>query len=201
MVPKPGYDINEIFYSIQGEGHWTGRPAIFVRFAGCNLHCEWCDTDFSLQYELELDKLLLKIKHTAQCTNVILTGGEPTLQDLGPLVEGLRKARFWVAIETNGICWERIPKEIDWVTMSPKELGKVYICDELKLIYTGEEDLAKYHAVGRQAWLHGEQVQALHFLQPCERDGVMNIEETVQKVKENPTWHLSLQTHKLIGLQ
>jgi len=210
--PEPRYDIAEIFYSIQGEGHWTGRPAIFVRFAGCNLSCEWCDTDHTKKYSTSLGHLMrdiLIVRNPHRCLSVILTGGEPTLQPLQPLVDELQKNRFWIAIETNGTYWKRIPKEIDWVTISPKEVVRdgVFICDELKVVYAGKEDLDSYHTVGRQAWLNNDEYgkQAIHFLQPCFAPDVLhrkrNLDITIQKVKENPTWHLSVQMHRLVGIQ
>jgi len=199
--PEPRYDLNEIFYSIQGEGRWTGRPAIFVRFAGCNLACEWCDTDHSKQSELTLQQLSDYIESEAKgstmetwCESVILTGGEPTLQNLEPLALKLKRQGYWIAIETNGT--GEVPDRVSWVTVSPKEAG-TYTCDELKLVYTGEENLDLYIPARRP----GSWTQPQRFLQPCWRPGKMNIEETVQKVKENPTWHLSIQTHKLIGVR
>jgi len=211
--PEPRYDIAEIFYSIQGEGHWTGRPAIFVRFAGCNLSCEWCDTDHIRKRVAGLATLVRDIAFvtdTERCRSVILTGGEPTIQPhLWELTAELKKQGFWIAIETNGTySGKLIPKEIDWVTVSPKKPG-MYICNELKLVYTGNEKLEEYIAVKRHGWLHEDvwhdYLEAMYFLQPCFAPDVLhrkrNLDITIQKVKENPTWHLSVQMHRLVGIQ
>ena len=206
MVPEPRYDIAEIFYSIQGEGHWTGRPAVFVRFAGCNLSCEWCDTDHRGVETLRLSELVHSIKQfrgTGLCRSVILTGGEPTLQLLEPLVNELRNLGLWVAIETNGTA-EELPSRLSWVTVSPKKPGSYY-CDELKVVYTGAEDLDDYLVLSlNPPHIRNPRVPALKYLQPCyvpSCKGGMNLVETIQKVKENPTWHLSVQMHRLVGIQ
>ena len=180
-------DLHSIFYSIQGEGFHTGMPAVFVRFAGCNLACSWCDTDHSLQFTMtpyEVSRFVLQWP----ARNIILTGGEPTVQDITPLVGMLQEAGCWVAIETNGT--GALPLSLNWITTSPKAPGR-FKCDELKVVYEGQ-DLNQYsviHRIGRPVY---------QFLQPCSME---NIDETVQAVKENPTWRLSLQTHKLIGIE
>jgi 7-carboxy-7-deazaguanine synthase len=96
--------INEIFYSIQGEGIWTGRPNIFIRTTGCNLRCTYCDTTYAYNdgTEMSIDKILHKIKKY-NCKNICLTGGEPLLQDeVFKLLEALIKKNYRVLIETNG---------------------------------------------------------------------------------------------------
>ena len=112
------YEISEIFNSIQGEGSWLGIPTTFIRLAKCNLKCEWCDTKFSWKEGKPylIDQILEKI----QKKHVVLTGGEPAIQNLKPLVRAIKKLdkKIKIAIETNGT--QQIPEEIDWVVVSPK---------------------------------------------------------------------------------
>ena len=183
------YRINEIFYSLQGEGRNVGRAAVFVRFAGCNLQCSFCDTDFSSYREMsEEDVVDAVVSFPARF--VVLTGGEPTLQLTSSLVDSLHRQGVEVAIETNGT---RVPlSNIDWVTVSPKEHPVVTSCNELKCIFTGEESVNDF---GIKA--------EYYYLQPCDTgDAVKNrliIETCVEYIKQHPKWRLSLQTHKLVG--
>jgi len=121
------FNLSEIFYSIQGEGPFIGRPSIFVRFSGCNLRCKWgehlCDTPYtSWQPEtnlVEMPSLLAKIKDCAPCKNIVITGGEPSLQnELGALCAELKKLSYTIDIETNGTKF--IPESIDHIVCSPK---------------------------------------------------------------------------------
>jgi len=123
------YPVNEIFRSIQGEGYHAGTPAIFIRLAGCNLSCPWCDTDHSEKERLTAKEILARVHalepSSATISMVVLTGGEPTIHPLIPLLDELKN--HYVAIETNGA----LPSELvhlrrdrlllDWVTISPKE--------------------------------------------------------------------------------
>ena len=110
------YRINEIFYSLQGEGRHTGRAAVFVRFSGCNLKCPFCDTDFKAYRELTVDDIIAAVSEWRACGFVVLTGGEPSLQVDESLIEALHHEGFYIAIETNGTC--PLPSAIDWVTLS-----------------------------------------------------------------------------------
>ena len=98
------YRINEIFYSLQGEGRHTGRAAVFVRFSGCNLKCPFCDTDFKAYREMTVDDIIAAVSEWRACGFVVLTGGEPSLQVDEPLIEALHQEGFYIAIETNGTC-------------------------------------------------------------------------------------------------
>lgn len=178
--------INEIFYSLQGEGFHTGTPAVFVRFSGCNLRCPFCDTQHDNGDLCTNEDILHEVlKYPAHL--VILTGGEPSLQIDQELVNLLHEAGKYISIETNGT--HPLPEGIDWITCSPKEGGTVVLprMDEVKVVYQGQ-DLTPY-----------ETMPARHFfLQPCSGQ---NIRETVDCVLHHPRWRLSLQTHKLIDIR
>ncbi len=178
--------INEIFYSLQGEGFHTGTPAVFIRFSGCNLKCDFCDTHHEDGVQMSDEEILAEVeKYPARM--VILTGGEPSLWIDEALVDALHRAGKYVCIETNGT--RPLPTGIDWVTCSPKSGGTLRLTqmDEVKVVYEGQE-LAPY-----------EQLSASHyFLQPC---SCRNTAETVACVLSNPRWRLSLQTHRLIDIR
>lgn len=185
MKSTDGYRINEIFYSLQGEGFHTGTAAVFVRFAGCNLRCGFCDTDFTDFTVMSAAEITAAVKEYG-ATTVILTGGEPSLQVDAQLVEMLHGVSMRVHIETNGT--HPLPDGIDWVTCSPKD-AKVCLLsmDELKVVYQGQ-DLSQYDKYKCKC----------RFLQPCSN---ANVKETIEAVKQNPTWRLSLQTHIIIGIR
>ena len=178
--------INEIFYSIQGEGFHAGMPCVFIRFAGCNLRCPFCDTRHEEGTEMDDERIWAEAgKYPA--THVVLTGGEPGLQVDEAFVEGLHRMGKSVHVETNGTC--PLPANIDWVTCSPKEGSRLRIgrIDELKVVYTGQ-DLEPYEKMPA----------AVHCLQPC---SCRNTEEVIAYVKAHPLWRLSLQTHKWVGIR
>lgn len=186
------YRINEIFYSLQGEGYWTGTPAVFLRFSGCNLKCPFCDTDFAAATAMTEDELINALKEvSAECRRVIVTGGEPALQLDEALVQRLHKEGYTIHIETNGT--RPLPEGIDWITFSPKQDWQatatpvITRADELKLVYTGQD-------AGR--WLA---FPADHyFLQPCSGQ---NTKEVVTYIMSHPRWRLSLQTHKYLNIR
>ena len=117
------YKINEVFYTLQGEGAHSGIPAVFVRFSGCNLRCPWCDTEFAEFTEMSADEIVREVLSIYDIPNerrkmVVLTGGEPSLQVDTPLIDALHAAGFYICIETNGT--HPLPDGIDWITCSPK---------------------------------------------------------------------------------
>ena len=177
--------INEIFYSLQGEGFHTGTPAVFVRFSGCNLKCSFCDTSHEEGALMSDEEILARVA-AYPAEMVILTGGEPGLWIDEALIEGLHKVGKYVCIETNGT--RVLPDSIDWVTCSPKEGAKVVLerMDEVKVVYQGQ-DLSTYASMKA----------TYHFLQPC---SCQNTDEVVKYILEHPRWRLSLQTHKLIAI-
>ena len=206
------FRVNEIFYSLQGEGHNTGRAAVFVRFAGCNLRCPFCDTDFSDYREMSADDVIREIS-AFPARFVVLTGGEPSLQVTAQFVDQLHEAGFEVAIETNGT--RPVPENIDWVTVSPKVKthprppyeGESNVSlgdwqrqpDEIKVIFDGKTDPDVFLPPR-----HNNDSPFL-YLQPCDvGDPLKNnaiVEACVEYIKLHPQWRLSLQTHKLVGFK
>ena len=177
--------INEIFYSLQGEGFHTGTPAVFVRFSGCNLKCAFCDTHHEEGKWMSDEEVVEEISQYP-ARMVILTGGEPSLWIDEEFVELLHKQGKYVCIETNGT--RQLPENLDWVTCSPKEGAPVVLkhMNEVKVVYTGQ-DLTPY----------AQMQSAHHFLQPC---SCLNTNEVVNYILAHPQWKLSLQTHKLIDI-
>lgn len=179
--------VNEIFYSLQGEGFHTGTAAVFLRLSGCNLKCPFCDTDHFEGTEMAAGEILERVL-AYPSRHIVITGGEPSLQLDDALVEILHDAGFYIQIETNGT--RVLPEDVDWVTCSPKGDAPVVLkrIDELKVVYLGQdvEEIANYYPATH------------YFLQPCSGE---NIPETVGYILRNPHWRLSLQTHKLINIQ
>ena len=194
------YKINEIFYSLQGEGYHSGTPAVFVRFSGCNLRCAFCDTQHQEGTMMSLQKIVDEVNKYPCAPLLVLTGGEPSLFIDEDFVGELKqKTGKRIAIETNGT--RPLPGNLDWVTLSPKtgfDGGEVepYVlkaCDELKVVYLGQ-DLAQYDGI-----------QARHrFLQPCymmdARQRQANVQACVEVVKAHPGWRLSLQIHRILQI-
>lgn len=178
--------VNEIFYSLQGEGYYAGTPAVFVRFSGCNLSCPFCDTNHVDGHQLTEEEIVDEVNRFP-ASHVVITGGEPGLQLTASLVDRFHAAGKFVQIETNGTCM--LPEEIDWVTCSPKEGGRLAVSriDELKVVYVGQE-LSKFEAMEVK----------VHSLQPC---SCKNTNEVVDYILKHPIWRLSLQTHKLIHVR
>lgn len=192
--------VNEIFYSLQGEGFNAGTPAVFVRFAGCNLQCPFCDTDFAVGTEMtEEDIAAQVVRYPASL--VVITGGEPSLQLTVSLVDALHRQGRRVAVETNGT--HPLPSNVDWITLSPKDtfLGMVASpilteVDELKVVFDGIHQPVIYENI---------KVRHARFLQPCDtgdpqRNGII-VNQVVEYVKANPQWRLSLQIHKIVGIR
>lgn len=194
------YKINEIFYSLQGEGFYTGTPAVFVRFSGCNLRCTFCDTLHQNGTMMSLQEIVDKVNKHPIAPLVVLTGGEPSLFIDETFVAELKlKTGKRITIETNGT--RPLPNNLDWVTLSPKsafiggdlEPCTLRSCDELKVVYLGQ-DLSQY-----------DLIEAEHrFLQPCfcedEAQCQANMKACIDAVMIHPNWRLSLQTHRILGL-
>ncbi|ARJ66673.1 7-carboxy-7-deazaguanine synthase [Magnetospirillum sp. ME-1] len=199
------YTVREIFHTLQGEGVQAGRPAVFLRFAGCNLWsgreedradatCRFCDTDF-VGGEKFADAAVLAdavLAAGGDTRTVVVTGGEPGLQLDTALVRALHARGFEIAIETNGTV--ELPDGIDWVCVSPKAGTRLKVTsgDELKLVFPQEgarpEDF--------------ESLDFAHFLlQPMDGpDREANTQAAIRHCLTHPRWRLSLQTHKLLGI-
>lgn len=210
------YAVKEIYYTLQGEGAQTGRPAVFLRFAGCNLWsgreedraeaiCRFCDTEFvgidgpgGGKFETAQD-LAGAVRgawpsplSAVSKPFVVCTGGEPLLQMDQPLIEALHGEGFEIAIETNGTV--PAPKGIDWICMSPKARAPVVLTagDELKLVYP--QDGAEPERFERLAF-------RFFSLQPMDGpERERNTELAIAYCLTHPRWRLSLQTHKLLGI-
>lgn len=191
------YRVNDIFYSLQGEGHNTGRAAVFVRFSGCNLKCPFCDTDFSRFENMtanEIVRRMVGLAHESEVRPmVVLTGGEPTLQADSALIDAIHDVGFgMVAMESNGT--NEPPANLDWLTVSPKERVNVRHCDELKVLFNGKDEPDK----------HGVNAD-FYYLQPLdsgvEEENLSILKSCVEYITKHPQWRLSLQTHKLIGIK
>ena len=134
--------VNEIFYSLQGEGYWTGTPAVFVRLSGCNLRCSFCDTAHEAGEPLT-EAAIVEAVAQYPARHVVITGGEPSLSLTASLVDALHTIGRFVAVETNGT--RPLPDNVDWITLSPKDAFErngmpiLTRCDELKVVFDGSE--------------------------------------------------------------
>ena len=199
------YLVNEIFYTLQGEGYWTGRPAVFCRFSRCNLWsgleedrasaiCEFCDTDFVSGTEYEAEELAEAIKALWPDRwepMVVFTGGEPNLQLDEELMSHF--GIWYTAVETNGTV--RPQAEVDWVCVSPKTPKlRIDRADELKLVYP---------QAGRIQPETFEDFDAnVFWLSPMDGPNLAeNTAAAVEYVKAHPQWRLNIQTHKVIGVK
>lgn len=202
------YLINDIFYTIQGEGYWSGRPAVFCRFSRCNLWtgreadrasavCNFCDTDFTWSERLDLNQVVERVFSAwpvhAVKPMVVFTGGEPLLQLDAPLINKLKDLGFYTAVETNGTIVA--PNELDWVCVSPKILTRLNQtwAHELKLVYpqstVNPKDLEYYPA-------------EIKWLSPMDGPNLEeNTKAVIDYVMKDPRWRMNVQTHKMIGVK
>jgi 7-carboxy-7-deazaguanine synthase len=206
------YQVREIFYTLQGEGAQTGRPAVFCRFAGCNLWsgheadraaaiCRFCDTEFvgvdgpgggRFASAEELARAVAAKWPGGGRPLVVCTGGEPLLQLDDSLIEALHAARFEIAVETNGT--RPAPRGLDWICVSPKADAPLVLNsgNELKLVYPQNgADPERYSTLDFKHF----------FLQPMDGPSLQtNTELALRYCLANPQWRLSLQTHKLLNI-
>ncbi len=226
-VQDPSYRIVEIFESLQGEGHNTGMPAIFIRLGRCSLACTWCDTDY-LKYEgMRLSEILAFIaSYTAK--NIIITGGEPSIHpQLDMLLSALKERGYALCIESNAL--HEISPLIDYIAVSPKycyaekyERECISQADEVRIVVdplrTGEPEpktpLAEDTEEAFLLWCEkiASKIQAkYYFLSPLEESDEMNILQTITMIgrlnerakarESSPHWRLSIQTHKFAHIQ
>ncbi len=185
--------VNEIFYSIQGEGTHTGMPAVFLRLTGCNLQCPFCDTNQSAFTEMTEEEILHEVS-LYPSRNIIITGGEPTLQLTASILHALHEVGFTIHLETNGTLPLPQGAEVDWITCSPKGEIKLRRYDELKVLYWGQ-DVTPYETLPARE----------HRLQPLDTGDDNRNEEitrqTLDYILKHPIWKLSLQTHKMLKVR
>lgn len=195
------WPIMESFYTIQGEGHYSGRPAFFIRTGGCDVGCVWCDVKESWEAadhpDTSLDDLLNEVEES-NTEFVVLTGGEPAMYDLSSLVDSLQSRGKEVAIETSG-CYE-LAGNVDWYCFSPKKfkapIQEAYDrSDELKVVIFNKSDFA-------WAEEHAKKVNSncKLYLQPEWSKEAQNLPLIIEYVKRNPRWNISLQTHKYMNI-
>jgi len=193
----PKLRVNEIFYSLQGEGARKGSANIFVRFAHCNLECGFCDTEFESFRELTVEELFGECKHFP-CKNIVFTGGEPLLQLAAEIVKAFKSFGYYLAVETNGTIAP--PKGIDWITVSPKVAEHV-LARNFEKVRISE---LKYVRNKSQGIPHPK-VKADHYYLSPEFDGdypnAENIKHCIELVKKNPEWKLTIQEHKLLKIR
>ena len=209
------YRLRSIFSSLQGEGRHTGRPATFIRFAGCNLNCPWCDTRKHTKEVLSLPEIVREVEKRKN-RSVIVTGGEPTIvPGLGELLSALKARGHWLALETNGT--RNIPEIglFDYVAVSPKyfyraryaESAMVRKADEVRIV---AEDEAM---VGFCRQMRARIEAKDYFISPLEEGGKIHYRRAFNlllKLNEAPKtggeppwppWALSIQTHKVLGIK
>lgn len=205
-------DVQEIFATFQGEGIFTGFPAVFIRLGGCNLACKFCDTEFDSYQNLSLEKIILEIKKLSENNHkrthnlIVITGGEPLRQNIIPLCEELLKDGFVVQIETNGTLFQNLPSAVN-IVCSPKNNTNGYhaIRSDLLpkisafkfLISANNQNYNFVPDVGQ------DQYQTPCYLQPIdEYDEVKNREnrELVLRLAGEKGYRVSLQTHKFWGI-
>ena len=207
------YTVKEIYFTLQGEGYYTGRPAVFIRFTGCNLWtglewdrqsaiCNWCDTDFvgtdgpngGKYSAIEITNIISDLWPESQPSRpyIVCTGGEPLLQMDNTLIETIHDAGFEIGLETNGTILP--PQGIDWICVSPKSKADFILKkgNELKIVFPQSGINPQQH----------ENLEFDHFfIQPMDGEKQKeNIKKSEEFVFKHPQWKLSLQTHKIVGI-
>ncbi|MBT9312606.1 7-carboxy-7-deazaguanine synthase QueE [Leptothoe kymatousa TAU-MAC 1615] len=195
------YPIVETFHSVQGEGVWTGTNAFFIRLAGCDVGCPWCDTKISWSTKPHAPINLGELVHQAQAAQpfmVVITGGEPLMHNLLPLTQSLQQAGLRLHLETSGA--HPLSGDFDWISLSPKRFKppqpEIYAhAHELKVVIANSDDLG---------WAEAQAAQVpettVKLLQP-EWTSDHSQQLVLDYVKQHPAWRISLQTHKFLGVR
>ena len=194
--------IADIFLSLQGEGHNTGMPSWFIRIAGCNVGCEFCDEKKAWNKNnfktIDLEEIFFPIQ-SSQVKNLVVTGGEPTMYDLTDLTKKAKTLGLKTFLETSGV--NKITGQWDWICVSPKQnkeplLSSLTKANELKVVIEEDKDLTfaeKMRSFTTPA--------CLHYLQPQWTEKEKAIEIIYNYILANPIWQLSLQTHKYLNIK
>jgi 7-carboxy-7-deazaguanine synthase len=193
--------VMEQFYTIQGEGKNTGRAAYFIRVAGCDVGCTWCDVKESWPVDEKQNQTIDSIVKNAlanQSRFVVITGGEPTLYDLSSLTKKLKDQTFEIALETSGT--NKILGHFDWICLSPKKFKPVLeenfaLAHELKIIVFNNHDLVWANELSKKVKTNCQ----LYLQAEWEKTEEM-YPLIIDFIKENPQWTLSLQTHKYLNI-
>ncbi len=198
-------EIQEIFATIQGEGPYSGMPAVFIRLGGCNLACDFCDTEFESFTPRSVTDIIREVERFAgDIKLVVITGGEPFRQPIENLCNVLVEKGFTVQIETNGTLYRNLPEEVK-IVCSPKNTGKNYPkihpellphIDALKFLISADDPL--YHDVPEISGFKGE-----IFIQPMDEDDAAKNRANMKLAVDLSLkygYHLSIQLHKILGI-
>ena len=189
--------IVEFFYSIQGEGSFSGFPCIFIRLHGCNLSCSFCDEDLHTgAYESISNEEMIQRIEDFPSKHVVITGGEPSLNNINDFIDALHVKDYHVAIETNGYKFEHI-KNADWITYSPKDWDSLYVegFNEYKFIVNKNSDIEKILHVNKNKSIY---IQPENFKDKINKE---NTDYCIELVKKYPHLRLSVQLHKYLGVE
>lgn len=198
--------IQQIFATIQGEGPYAGMPAVFIRLGGCNLACDFCDTEFESFTPMSTDAVIARVVELGHSIRlVVITGGEPLRQPISPVCKSLIAEGFKVQIETNGTLWRELPKEVE-IVCSPKNTGMGYMplrpdllarVNAFKFIVSAGK--AEYNAVADIG-----QGNTPVFVQPMDEYDEAKNKANMELAKQLTLQHgyrLSIQLHKIIGVE
>ena len=195
------FPVMEHFYTIQGEGAFTGVAAYFIRLAGCDVGCTWCDVKESWNaegYPTYSAAQMLEWVSATKAKVVVITGGEPAMYNLNPIVDLFHQQGIRVHIETSGAY--EIQGNFDWITLSPKKFKfpietEIPKAHELKIVAFNNSDFE-----WATKWEHFCSASCKLFIQPEWDKREKMTPAIIDFVKENPHWHISLQTHKIINV-
>ncbi|WP_185877003.1 7-carboxy-7-deazaguanine synthase QueE [Blattabacterium cuenoti] len=197
------FPIKESFYSIQGEGFYHGMSAYFIRFEGCNVKCNWCDTKESWKIKkndfISINKIVNDINDSS-VKNIVITGGEPMMWNLNPLIKTLKERGYHTHIETSGV-YPIDKKYIDWITVSPKKIKpplkeNYKKINELKIVISDEKDFL----FAEEQSIYVKKTRCFLFLQPEWNNFSKIFPKIISYIKKNPKWRISLQVHKMLNI-
>ncbi len=195
--------VKEIFYSLQGEGAQFGLPMIFIRLEGCNLTCSYCDTDFTQGQRMPLEAIYKEIE-SYPSQNILWTGGEPTLQLTDEVVSYFSSLGYRQSIETNGT--KKVPTGIDYITCSPKpeallSLNKIFPQGVNELRFPFGYDAPLPPSLEQLPKAENYFLSPIYSPQEVIINPPATLEDCIDYIKKNPQWRLSVQMHKLLGIE